>query len=118
VRHAWHLFIILLRTDLLTIGRDEFVQALREENILTGIHFRSLHIQPLYQQRLGLHRQDLPQAADVSDRLLSLPLYPKMTERDVRDVVEAVQKLVRSYGKLSHGDGAGRKQAPQLVAGA
>ena len=116
VRHAWHLFIILLRTDLLTIGRDEFVQALREENILTGIHFRSLHIQPLYRERLGLHRQDLPQAADVSDRLLSLPLYPKMNERDIRDVIEAVQKLIRSYGKLSHGDGADRKHAPELVA--
>jgi dTDP-4-amino-4,6-dideoxygalactose transaminase/nucleoside-diphosphate-sugar epimerase len=97
VRHTWHLFVILLRTDRLSIDRDGFMEALRQENIGTGIHFRSLHIQPLYRRRLRLRREDLPNAAAVSDRLLSLPLYPKMTERDVLDVVEAVRKLVAAY---------------------
>lgn len=101
VRHAWHLFIILLRTDLLTINRDEFMQALREENIAPGIHFRSLHIQQFYREQFGLHRDDLPNAAAVSDRLLSLPLYPRMTERDVEDVIKAVRKLVSTYGRTS-----------------
>jgi dTDP-4-amino-4,6-dideoxygalactose transaminase/nucleoside-diphosphate-sugar epimerase len=97
VRHAWHLFVILLRLDRLSITRDAFMEALRFENIGTGIHFRSLHIQPFYRQRLRLRREDLPHAAAVSDRLLSLPLYPKMTERDVLDVVESVRKLVTAY---------------------
>ncbi|MGH2350964.1 MAG: aminotransferase class I/II-fold pyridoxal phosphate-dependent enzyme [Chloroflexota bacterium] len=97
VRHAWHLFVILLRLDRLSIDRDGFMEALRQENIGTGIHFRSLHIQPFYRQALALQREDLPNAAAVSDRLLSLPLYPKMTERDVLDVVEAVRKLVAAY---------------------
>lgn len=94
VRHAWHLFVILLRLDRLSIDRDAFMEALRQENIGTGIHFRSLHIQPFYRDALGLQRESLPHAASVSDRLLSLPLYPKMTESDVHDVIHAVRKIV------------------------
>lgn len=103
VRHAWHLFVILLNLDRLSIDRDGFMEALRQENIGTGIHFRSLHIQPFYQKRFRLKREDLPNAAQVSDRLLSLPLYPKMTERDVLDVIEAVQKLTRAYSISKNG---------------
>ena len=103
VRHAWHLFVILLRLDRLSIDRDAFMEALRQENIGTGIHFRSLHIQPFFQKRLRLRREDLPHAAQISDRLLSLPLYPKMTERDVLDVVEAVRKLVMAYRISANG---------------
>jgi dTDP-4-amino-4,6-dideoxygalactose transaminase/nucleoside-diphosphate-sugar epimerase len=103
VRHAWHLFVILLRTDRLSIDRDGFMEALRRENIGTGIHFRSLHIQPFYRQKLRIRREDLPNAAAVSDRLLSLPMYPKMTERDVLDVIEAVRKLTARYGGRING---------------
>jgi dTDP-4-amino-4,6-dideoxygalactose transaminase/nucleoside-diphosphate-sugar epimerase len=97
VKHAWHLFVILLRTDRLSIDRDTFMEALRRENIGSGIHFRSLHIQPYYRDTFQIREGDLPHAAAVSDRLLSLPLYPKMTERDVLDVVDAVRKLVVAY---------------------
>ncbi|HEX2515667.1 MAG TPA: aminotransferase class I/II-fold pyridoxal phosphate-dependent enzyme, partial [Chloroflexota bacterium] len=97
VYHAWHLFVILLRLDRLSIDRDGFMEALRQENIGTGIHFRSLHIQPFYRDTFGYTRESLPHAADVSERLLSLPLYPKMSERDVLDVVEAVRKIVAHY---------------------
>ncbi len=97
VRHAWHLFIILINTERLNIDRDGFMEALRRENIGTGVHFRSLHIQPFYRDHYGIRREDLPVAADVSERVLSLPLYPKMSERDVHDVVEAVRKLVATY---------------------
>jgi dTDP-4-amino-4,6-dideoxygalactose transaminase/nucleoside-diphosphate-sugar epimerase len=116
VRHAWHLFVILLRLDRLSIDRDGFMEALRQENIGTGIHFRSLHIQPFYQKRFHLKREHLPNAAQVSDRLLSLPLYPKMTERDVLDVVEAVRKLVRAYQVSSNGHVARPGELRSLVA--
>jgi dTDP-4-amino-4,6-dideoxygalactose transaminase len=102
-RHAWHLFVILLNLDKLSITRDQFMEALRLENIGTGIHFRSLHIQPFYAKKYRLHRDDLPFAADVSERLLSLPLYPKMTEQDVLDVIEAVRKTVAHYRISANG---------------
>lgn len=102
-RHAWHLFVILLNLDKLSITRDEFMEALRLEGIGTGIHFRSLHIQPFYAKKYKLEREDLPNAAAVSDRLLSLPLYPKMTEQDVLDVIEAVTKIVAHYRVSTNG---------------
>jgi dTDP-4-amino-4,6-dideoxygalactose transaminase len=103
VRHAWHLFVILVRTDKLSIDRDQFMEALRLEGIGTGVHFRSLHIQPYYRDTFGYAREDLPNAADVSDRLLSLPMNPKMTEKDVLDVVEAVRKIVAAYRVQTNG---------------
>ena len=102
-RHAWHLYVILLNLDKLSITRDQFMEALRQENIGTGIHFRSLHIQPYYAKTYKLKRDDMPHAAAVSDRLLSLPLYPKMTERDVLDVIEAVRKIVAHYSVSANG---------------
>ncbi|HEX2033075.1 MAG TPA: aminotransferase class I/II-fold pyridoxal phosphate-dependent enzyme [Chloroflexota bacterium] len=104
VHHAWHLFVILLRLERLSIDRDGFMEALRRENIGTGIHFRSLHIQPLYRETFGYRPEDLPRAAAVSERLLSLPLYPKMTERDILDVVAAVRKLVTAYRRPVAGE--------------
>ncbi|MEX1254780.1 MAG: aminotransferase class I/II-fold pyridoxal phosphate-dependent enzyme [Dehalococcoidia bacterium] len=106
VHHAWHLFVVLLRTDLLSINRDEFVEALRAEKVASGIHFRSLHVQPFYRERFGLRPETLPHAAALSDRLLSLPLYPKMGEVDVQDVIEAVRKLARAYGQAAPARGA------------
>lgn len=97
VQHAWHLFIVLLRPDRLTIDRDGFVEALRQEGIGTGIHFRSLHVQPYYRLREGVDPSRLTNASDVTGRLLSLPLYPKMTDRDVTDVIRAVRKVVSYY---------------------
>jgi dTDP-4-amino-4,6-dideoxygalactose transaminase len=113
--HAWHLFVILLRTDRLTIDRDAFVEALRAENIATGIHFRSLHVQPYYRERFDLRPDDLPHAAAVTDRLLSLPLYPKMSEADAQDVVEAVRKLVRAYTRSPEAEAAPARAPRELV---
>jgi dTDP-4-amino-4,6-dideoxygalactose transaminase/nucleoside-diphosphate-sugar epimerase len=99
VKHAWHLFVILLKLDSLELDRDGFVDALKQEHIATGIHFRSLHVQKFYRDTLGLARDDLPNAAAVSDRLLSLPLYPKMTDQDLQDVIAAVRKVVIAFRK-------------------
>jgi len=97
VLHARHLYIILIDLKSLCIDRDEFMIALRQENIGTGIHFRSLHIQPYYRQRYAYQPDDLPNAACLSDRILSLPLYPAMTDRDARTVIDAVRKTIKYY---------------------
>ncbi|WP_194818333.1 bifunctional SDR family oxidoreductase/aminotransferase class I/II-fold pyridoxal phosphate-dependent enzyme [Nocardia sp. XZ_19_385] len=95
-RHAHHLYVIALEPHLMTLDRDEFMAALRAENISTGIHFNSLHLQPYFRSR-GLTPDAYPNARDLSARILSLPLYPKMTPADVDDVAAAVTKLARAY---------------------
>ncbi|WP_158843331.1 DegT/DnrJ/EryC1/StrS family aminotransferase [Saccharothrix deserti] len=99
--HSHHLYVVRLDLDALTVTRDEFMVALREEGIGTGVHFRSMHLQPYYRDALGMTPDALPVAADVSERIISLPLYPKMTGQDVEDVVRAVRKVALAYTRTA-----------------
>ncbi len=94
IRHARHLFIILLNLEALTISRDEFMAALKAENIGCGIHFKAIHLHKFYREKFGYKRGDFPNAEWISDRTLSLPLSPALTDEDVHDVIEAVRKIV------------------------
>ncbi|TKJ28406.1 MAG: UDP-4-amino-4,6-dideoxy-N-acetyl-beta-L-altrosamine transaminase [Chloroflexi bacterium B3_Chlor] len=94
VRHAWHLYIICLDSEHLTIDRGQFVEALRKKNIGTSVHFIPLHLHPYYKERFGFSKGDFPVAETIYDRIVSLPLYPRMSERDVEDVIRAVRKVV------------------------
>ncbi len=93
-RHACHLYVITLDLDRLSVTRDRFMEMLKAENIGCGIHFISVHLQPYYQKRFGYRTEDYPNAAWLSDRILSLPLFPQMTDTDVQDVSRAVHKLI------------------------
>lgn len=99
VRHAWHLYPILINTDLLRIDRAKFIDALKAENIGTSVHFIPIHLHPYYRDRYGFKRGDFPNAEYVYEREVSLPIYPKMTDKDVEDVIVAVKKIVNYYGK-------------------
>ena len=93
VTSAWHLYPIRLRLEALTIDRARFIEELRDRNIGTSVHFIPLHLQPYYRDRYGLQRDDFPVTADAFDRLISLPIYPRMTDGDVDDVVAAVRDV-------------------------
>lgn len=99
IKHANHLYIIILDTDKLKINRDEFIDYLKSENIGTGIHFISLHRHTYYKDRFKLKDEDLPNASYISDRITSLPFYPGMTNKDVQDVIKAVKKIVNHTKK-------------------
>ena len=99
VQHTWHLYPILINTDLLKIDRNKFIEALKAENIGTSVHFIPIHMHPYYRDRFGFNRGDFPSAEYVYERIISLPLYPRMTERDVGDVIAAVKKIVHCYRK-------------------
>lgn len=97
VEPSWHLYPVLINTDLLKIDRDKFIEALRAENIGTSVHFIPIHLHPYYRDRFGFKRGDFPNAEYVYERIISLPLYPRMTERDAEDVVVAVKRIVDYY---------------------
>jgi dTDP-4-amino-4,6-dideoxygalactose transaminase len=92
-RHARHLFIILLNLEELAIERDQFIAALRAENIGAGVHYSALHLHKYYRDTFGFRRGDYPNAEWVGERTVSLPLTPKLTDEDVCDVIEAVRKI-------------------------
>jgi dTDP-4-amino-4,6-dideoxygalactose transaminase len=98
-KHSWHLCAVLIRPEFLKIGRDEMIKALLKENIGTGIHYRAVHLHPYYREKYGFKKGDYPNAEFVSERTFSLPLSPKMSEKDVYDVVVAVKRIVKYFRK-------------------
>jgi dTDP-4-amino-4,6-dideoxygalactose transaminase len=94
-RHARHLYTILLDLDRLAISRDEFIEALKTENIGTGIHFTALHLHRFYRETFGYGPGDFPHAEWVGERTVSLPFSTKLTESDLEDVIRAVRRVVR-----------------------
>jgi len=95
IRHAWHLYPIRLQLDKLTIDRAAFIEQLRAEGIGTSVHFIPLHRQPYYRDRFGFQPVDFPVADAAYQGLISLPLYTRMSDQDVDDVIEAVRRVVR-----------------------
>jgi len=95
--HAWHLYMIRVRADVLGIGRDAFIEALRARNIGTSVHFIPLHLHPYYEQVWGYRPGAFPNAEAIFDGVVSLPLYPAMSDDDADDVIAAVTDVVRRH---------------------
>jgi len=96
-RHAWHLYTPLIRIEGLSIDRDTFMAELKKHNIGSGLHYKAIHHHAWYRQHLNLADSDLPNASYASERILSLPLFPKMSDDDARDVVEAVKAVIATH---------------------
>jgi len=92
--HARHLYTLLLDIEKLKISRDEFMNALQKENIGTGVHYVSLHLQPYYKETFGFNENDFPNAMHISERTISIPFSAKLTDQDVQDVINAVTKVI------------------------
>jgi dTDP-4-amino-4,6-dideoxygalactose transaminase len=95
VEHAWHLYVLRLRPGTLRIDRDRFIAELAARHIGTSVHFIPIHLHPYYRDRYGYVPESFPVAWSNYDRLLSLPLNPRLTDDDVTDVIEAVRDVVR-----------------------
>jgi dTDP-4-amino-4,6-dideoxygalactose transaminase len=94
VEHVYHLYPIRLRTERLSIDRARFIEELKAENIGTTVNFIPIHYHPYYRDALGLAPGSLPVAEAAYERLISLPLYPRMTDRDLDDAAAAVLKVL------------------------
>lgn len=93
VHHARHLYSVLVGDDA-PLSRDKLLDRLVEQQIGAGVHYLAVHRHPYYRDRYGLKPSDLPVADDISERTLSLPLSPKVTDRDQEDVVDALRRAL------------------------
>jgi dTDP-4-amino-4,6-dideoxygalactose transaminase len=93
-QHAWHLYILRLNLDRLRLDRIQFIQELKQLNIGTSVHFIPLHMHPYYHKTYGYAPTDLPVAFKEFQRAVSLPIYSKMSDKDVEDVIDGVSKVV------------------------
>jgi dTDP-4-amino-4,6-dideoxygalactose transaminase len=99
VVHAWHLYILRMRLECLTLTRNAFIQALTEAQIGTSVHFIPLHIQPFFRDTYHLAAGDFPQALNTYQRAVSLPIYPGMTDEDIEDVIFTVEYIIETHKK-------------------
>ena len=97
VEHAWHLYVLRLRPGTLRIDRGRFIEELKARNIGSSVHFIPIHLHPYYRDRYGYKAGDFPVALSNYERMLSLPLNPRLSERDAMDVAEAVLDIVEKF---------------------
>jgi len=90
--HAHHLYVISLHLERLTIDRDGFLDAIQSTGIGVALHYVALHLQPYYVKNFNTKPQDFPIASNYSERVITLPLYPKMSSADV-----AVKDLIKKF---------------------
>ncbi|NGZ59993.1 MAG: hypothetical protein CV081_05760 [Nitrospira sp. LK265] len=89
------MYVIQLNLDRLRIGRDEFIRQLQQAGVGCSVHFIPLHLHPYHRDRGGYRPEDFPVASTVFQRIVSLPLYSKMTEDEVTRVIETVRDLAK-----------------------
>jgi dTDP-4-amino-4,6-dideoxygalactose transaminase len=94
-KHTWHLYVIQLELEQITISRDEFIEKMAQKGIGTSVHFIPLHLHPYWRDRYGFKPEDFPAALECYRRAVSLPIYSKMTDGDVEHVVEAVREILQ-----------------------
>lgn len=97
VEHAYHLYVIRLDLDQLKADRATIFAALRKEGIEVNVHYIPVHLHPFYRQRFGTGQGLCPVAEAAYERIISLPIFPAMTDREVADVIAAVRKVMARY---------------------
>ena len=97
VESAWHIYPLRLVLETLRIGRNQFIEEMKARNIGTSVHFIPVHLHPYYRKKYGYSTADFPVAAANYERLVSLPLHPRLSDVDVDDVIEAVRDVVDKF---------------------
>lgn len=97
MRHALHLYVIILNPEQFCVTRNQIVRTLLAENIGAAVHYRALHTHPYYVERFGYQPSHFPVAWEIGENIFSLPISPGMTSHDVADVIEATIKVLKAY---------------------
>jgi perosamine synthetase len=101
--HSWHLFVIRLKLQHVTIDRAQFISELTKRGVGTSVHWLPLHMHPYYQQTYGYAPQDLPMANSLYPEIITLPVYPGLNENDVRFVCDSIKEIVVAHRRLQNG---------------
>lgn len=91
--HSWHIFTPLINEEHANMNRDQFMSAMKEKNVGTGLHYRAVHLYPYYREAFGFKEGDFPLAEDVCNRIVSLPLFPGMTDAEHDRVLDVMYSV-------------------------
>jgi dTDP-4-amino-4,6-dideoxygalactose transaminase len=96
---AWHLYVLRLNLEEISITRSEMIEKLKERGIGTSVHFIPLHMHPYYRKTYGYCAEDFPVASRQYERYLSLPIFPGMTPEQVDSVIESVLEIIKAAAR-------------------
>lgn len=91
---SFHIFPIVLRPEECKIPRDTFIEKLKEKNIGTSVHYLPLHSFTYYKNKYSWLASDFPVASRIGEQCITLPMYPAMSDLDVKDVVLAIKSVI------------------------
>lgn len=94
---AWHLYVIQLDPEMLSISRGRFIEELKKREVIASVHFIPIYRHPYYAEMLGADRSGFPVSESVYERIISLPVYPGMTDSDVAHVAGAVADVLDTF---------------------
>ncbi|MGB9430433.1 MAG: DegT/DnrJ/EryC1/StrS aminotransferase family protein [Gammaproteobacteria bacterium] len=97
VEHAWHLYVLRLNLDAFKINRDQFIEELKASGIGTSVHFIPVHLHPFYRDKYGYTPVQFPVTYGNYQRMLSLPLYPTLSDAEVTRIIGSIQAIARKY---------------------
>jgi perosamine synthetase len=98
-KSAWHLYAIKLRLEHLEIDRARFIEEMKQHGVCCSVHWMPLHLHPYYRRTYGYWPEDFPAASSVWPRLVSLPIFPEMTEMEIEHVCNSIGDVIRQYAK-------------------
>ncbi|MFK7769251.1 MAG: DegT/DnrJ/EryC1/StrS family aminotransferase [Mariniblastus sp.] len=93
VDHSWHLFVIKINQQNLTIDRGQFIEQLNASGVSTSVHYTPLHLHPLYRDRYGYTLESMPTASRIYEQIISVPLFPGMTDEQMNYVISNVNRI-------------------------
>ena len=97
VKSAYHIYVIQLVLDRLKGNRKKIFKELRKQGIGVQVHYLPIHLHPFYKKKFGYKKGDFPIAERYYKRTITLPLFPKMTDREVAQVIKIVKKTIDYY---------------------
>lgn len=99
VEHAWHLYVLRINSGATPLNRNELITELRARNIGTSVHFIPVHLHKYYREKYHFRPEDFPVASAEYERIISLPLSPRISDADVGDVIAAVSEIVKLHSE-------------------
>ena len=97
--HAWHLFVIQLKSEHWSISRNEFIEKMNQNGIGLAVHYKPIHALSYYNENYDLEQNQFPRANSLFQSVVTLPLYPRLTEADVDYIINCIQELSNKYSK-------------------
>lgn len=99
VKSSWHLYTIRIKEKTIKVNRNQIIKALRKENIGVNVHYIPIHFHTYYQNNYGYKEGDFPKTEEIYKSIITLPLFPRMEEKDIFDTINAVKKVIGYYSK-------------------